>query len=199
MDRLLRRGVRLEYATLGWNVAGAPLMLWLGQGARSSALIGFGLDSLIEIAASVVVLWQLKGAERGREPAALRLIGVCFLALAAYIALQAASTLLTAQRPSPSAAAMGWLALTCAVMTALAWGKRETGRTLGNPVLMAEARVTLIDAVLAASVLAGVALNAGFGWWWADPLAGLAIVGYGAAEGRAALRHAREAGPAPPR
>ncbi|MBS0559743.1 MAG: cation transporter [Proteobacteria bacterium] len=167
-------------------------MLWLGRDAGSAALIGFGLDSLIEIGASTVVLWQLTGTARNREPAALRLIGVCFLALAAYVLLQSGWTLATGKRPAPSPAGMAWLALTCAVMAWLAWAKRATGRSLGNTVLVAEARVTLIDAALAASVLAGIALNAALGWWWADPLAGLMIVVYGAIEGCAALRHARD-------
>ena len=187
---LLRRGLRLEYATLGWNVAGTVIVLTAGIQAGSAALAGFGLDSAIEIFASLVVVWQLKGLDRGRERPALKCIGAAFVVLAIYVLAQSAWTLATAARPAPSPLGIAWLALTCAVMVLLAWGKRVTGRQIGNPVLQAEARVTLIDAALAAAVLAGTGLNALAGWWWADPLAGLVIVWYGLIEGRAAWRHA---------
>lgn len=187
---LLRRGLRLEYATLGWNVAGTVIVLTAAIQAGSAALAGFGLDSAIEIFASLVVVWQLKGLDRGRERPALKCIGAAFVVLAIYVLAQSAWTLATAARPAPSPLGIAWLALTCAVMVLLAWGKRATGRQIGTPVLQAEARVTLIDAALAAAVLAGTGLNALAGWWWADPLAGLVIVWYGLIEGRAAWRHA---------
>ncbi len=156
--------------------------------AGSVALAGFGLDSLIEIFASVVVVWQLTGASKERERTALRLIGVAFLLLALYILGQLAYTLLTRQHPRPSLLGTLWLAATLIAMLLLAYGKRVTGAALGNPVLSTEARVTLIDALLAAAVFVGLILNALLGWWWADPLAGLVIVYYGAREGIEALR-----------
>jgi divalent metal cation (Fe/Co/Zn/Cd) transporter len=188
-NRLLRRGLRLEYATLGWNVAGSAVVLAAAVAARSVALAGFGLDSLIEILASAVVVWQLRGAAERREQRALRIIGWAFLALAAYIAAQSAYTLAAAAKPHHSPVGIAWLAATVVVMLGLAAGKARTGRELGNPVLATEARVTLIDAYLAAAVLAGLVLNAAVGWWWADPLAGLVIVVYGLREGVAAVRH----------
>ena len=192
-SRLTRRGLYLEYATLGWNVVGVAVVAVAAWRARSVALAGFGLDSLIEIFASVVVLWQLTGygapvpvAERlaARERLAVRLIGAAFLALAIYVAAQVLYTLATRQHAAPSPGGIGWLAATVAAMLALAAGKRHTGEALGNQVLTSEARVTLVDAYLAASILGGLVLNAALGWWWADPLSASLIVYYGVREWR---------------
>ncbi len=187
---LLRRGLRLEYLTLGWNVVGTVVVIAAAVVAHSVALAGFGLDSLIEIFASVVVVWQLTGTGQHRERRALRLIGGAFFALAVYILVQTAITLLTRSHPAPSVGGIAWLAATLAAMLLLSWGKRITGQRLGNPVLTTEARVTLIDALLAAAVLVGLVLNAALSWWWADPLAGLVIVYYGIKEGAAAWQGA---------
>lgn len=182
---LLRRGFALEYATLAWNVAGIVVLAFAAVAARSVALAGFGLDSLIEIGASTVVLWELSGSGEDRQRRALRLIGGAFLALAAYLAIQSVLVLAAGYRPGPSVPGIIWTAATAAAMFALAAGKTRTGRALGNPVLATEGRVTLVDGILAAAVLAGLALNAAAGWWQADPLAALVIVFY-------ALREARE-------
>jgi divalent metal cation (Fe/Co/Zn/Cd) transporter len=182
-EALIRRGLLLEYATLGWNVVGSVVVIVAAIAAGSVALAGFGLDSLIEIFASVVVVWQLKGEHEAREQRALRMIGIAFFALAVYILAQGAYTLLRAEHPAKSTGGIIWLAATLAAMLLLAQGKRLTGKRLGNPVLMTEAHVTMIDAYLAAAVLVGLILNAAFGWWWADPLAGLVIVYYGLKEG----------------
>jgi divalent metal cation (Fe/Co/Zn/Cd) transporter len=185
---LLRRGLALEYATLSWNVVGTVVVITAARSAGSVALAGFGLDSLIEIGASTIVVWQLKDTGGTRERHAMRLIGIAFIALAIYIAAQAAYTLISANRPEPSTVGIAWTAVTCGVMLALAAGKARTGRALGNRVLQTEGRVTLIDAYLAAAVLLGLVANAALGWWWADPIAGLVIVHYGLREGRQALR-----------
>lgn len=187
---LLRRGILLEYITLAWNVVGTAIVMAAAVQAGSAALAGFGLDSLIEIFASTIVLWQLKGVNQGRERMALRSIGVAFFLLALYVLAQSAYVLVTGQRPGVSASGIAWLVATVAVMLLLAWGKLVTGRQLGNTVLQVEARVTLVDAYLAAAVLVGVVLNGWLGWWWADPLAGLVIVYYGVREGREAWNHA---------
>jgi len=121
---------------------------------------------------------------------ALKLIGTAFLLLAAYVLAQSLWTLWANVYPATSPLSIAWLVATLAAMLLLAWGKLVTGRQLGIPVLTAEARVTLIDAALAGAVLLGVGLNALFGWWWADPLAGLVIVYYGLKVGRAAWKHA---------
>jgi divalent metal cation (Fe/Co/Zn/Cd) transporter len=190
-NALLARGLRLEYATLGWNVVGSIVVLATAFAARSVALAGFGLDSLIEIGASVIVVWQLRGAtqQQQRERLALRLIGGAFFALSAYVLGQAAYTLALGGHPGTSTLGTLWLTATLLAMLLLAWGKLRAGRRLGHAVLLTEARVTLIDAYLAGAVLVGLLLNAVIGWWWADPLAGLIIVYYGVREGRAAWSH----------
>ena len=186
---LRQRGLRLEYATLGWNVVGSVLVLAAAVAARSVALAGFGLDSLIEIVASLVVVCQLQEMHSvERERRALRIIGVAFLLLAVYIAGQSIYVLLSEVRPHHSLLGIVWLALTAAAMFALAAGKRATGRALGNRVLQTEARVTVIDGLLATAVLIGLILNAAIGWWWADPAAAFVIVYYGVLEGWHALR-----------
>jgi divalent metal cation (Fe/Co/Zn/Cd) transporter len=155
--------------------------------AHSVALAGFGLDSLIEIFASLVVVWQLTGASKAREERALQLIGFAFFALAIYLLGQLVATLVTHTHPTPSLLGLIWLAATLLAMLSLSVGKRITGKQLGNPVLIKESKVTLIDAYLAAAVLTGLALNVLLGWWWADPLAGFVIIGYGLREGWEAL------------
>jgi Cation efflux family len=187
---LLRRGRALEVITLGWNVAGIVVLAIAAIRARSVALAGFGLDSLIEIGASTVVLWELSGTGEDRQRRALRLIGGAFVALAAYLAVQSAVVLATGYRPGHSMLGIAWTAVTAAVMFALAAGKARAGRQLGNPVLATEGRVTLVDGILAVAVLAGLALNAGAGVWWADPLAALVIVFYALREARTIFRPA---------
>jgi divalent metal cation (Fe/Co/Zn/Cd) transporter len=182
---LLRRGRVLEGITLGWNVAGIIVLAFAAVRARSVALAGFGLDSLIEIGASSIVLWELAGTGAVRQRRALRLIGGAFLLLALYLTVQSAIILAAGYHPRPSPLGISWTAVTACVMFALAAGKAKTGHELGNPVLLTEGRVTLVDGILAAAVLAGLALNATVGLWWADPLAALVIVGY-------ALREARQ-------
>jgi len=181
---LLRRGLTLEYVTLGWNVAGIIVVGFAAVAARSVALAGFGLDSLIEIGASAVVIWELSGTDEDRQRKALRAIGVAFMLLALYLAVQSTLVLAIGYRPRHSAIGIAWTAVTAAVMFALATGKSRTGTALGNPVLRTEGRVTLVDGILAVAVLAGLALNAGLGWWQADPLAGYVLVFYAAREVR---------------
>jgi divalent metal cation (Fe/Co/Zn/Cd) transporter len=182
--RLLRRGFMLEYVTLGWNVAGIVVLGFAAVAARSVALAGFGLDSLIEIGASVVVVWELSGTGEERQRRALRLIGYAFAVLAVYLLVQSTWVLAAGYRPRHSAAGIAWTAVTAAVMFVLATGKARTGRALGNPVLVTEGRVTMVDGILAAAVLAGLVLNAALGWWQADPAAGYVLVYYAAREVR---------------
>jgi divalent metal cation (Fe/Co/Zn/Cd) transporter len=169
-------------------VVGVPILLVAAIRSGSAAAAGFGLDSAIEIVASLVVVWELTGAPKQREVIGLRLIGLAFLAVAVYVTALAAVTLVGDHHPDVSRLGIVWTAATCVVMFVLARGKAVTGAVLGNPVLVAEGRVTLVDACLAAAVLVGLSLNAVFGWWWADPLAGLVIVGYAVREARTALR-----------
>jgi divalent metal cation (Fe/Co/Zn/Cd) transporter len=182
---LLRRGFALEYVTLAWNVAGIAVLAAAAAAARSVALAGFGLDSLIEIGASTVVIWELSGTGAERQRRGLRLIGYAFAALAVYLLVQSTVVLAAGYRPRHSVPGIVWTAVTAAVMFALAWGKARTGRALASPVLRTEGRVTMIDGILALAVLAGLVLNAVAGWWWADPAAGYVLVYYATREVRA--------------
>ncbi|MFB7506719.1 cation transporter [Streptomyces broussonetiae] len=181
---LLRRGFALEYTTLGWNVIGIVVLAVAAVSARSVALAGFGLDSLIEIGASTVVIWELSGTGEARQRRALRLIGIGFAALALYLLVQSTWVLSAGFHPRTSPLGIGWTATTAVVMFALAFGKARTGAALGNPVLSTEGRVTLVDGLLAAAVLLGLAVNAALGWWWADPAAGYVLVYYAVREVR---------------
>jgi divalent metal cation (Fe/Co/Zn/Cd) transporter len=181
---LLRRGFGLEYTTLAWNVVGIVVLAIAAISARSVALAGFGLDSLIEIGASTVVIWELSGTGLARQRLGLRLIGYAFAALAVYLLVQSTVVLVAGFHPRHSVIGIIWTAMTAAAMFALARGKTLTGRALDNPVLRAEGRVTLVDGVLAAAVLLGLALNVSLGWWWADPAAGYVLVAYASREVR---------------
>jgi hypothetical protein len=181
---LLRRGLALEYVTLAWNAAGIVVLAVSAAAARSVALAGFGLDSLIEIGASTVVIWELSGTGAERQRRGLRLIGYAFAVLAVYLVVQSTVVLAAGYHPRHSAPGIAWTAVTAAVMFALARGKARTGRALGNPVLRTEGRVTMIDGILASAVLTGLVLNAVAGWWWADPAAGYVLVYYATREVR---------------
>lgn len=183
-SKLWRLGLILEYLTLAWNVIGTPITFHTGLQSGSIALIGFSLDSVIEIGASIIVIWQLNDSEnKQRERLALRLIGSAFLLQAVYVMFQSVNVLFSQSIPQSSIVGIIWQALTFIVMISLAAGKAYTGNKLNNITLKTEARVTLIDAYLAASVLIGLLLNSLLGWWWSDPLAGFVIVFYGFKEG----------------
>ena len=186
---LLRRGFALEWVTLGWNVAGIIVLAIAAAAARSVALAGFGLDSLIEIGASTVVIWELSGSGEERQRRGLRLIGYAFAALAIYLLVQSTVVLAVGYRPRHAVLGIVWTAVTAAAMFTLAAGKTRTGRALDNPVLRTEGRVTMIDGVLAVAVLLGLTLNAGLGWWWADPAAGYVLVYYATREAREIFWH----------
>jgi divalent metal cation (Fe/Co/Zn/Cd) transporter len=181
---LLRRGFLLEYTTLGWNVVGIVVLGFAAIAARSVALAGFGLDSMIEIGASTVVIWELSGTGEARQRRALRLIGTAFVLLAIYLLIQSTWVIVEGFHPHHSPLGIVWTAVTAVVMFSLATGKARTGAALENPVLITEGRVTLIDGVLATAVLVGLVLNAGLGWWWADPAAGYVLVYYAGREAR---------------
>ena len=181
---LLRRGFALEYVTLGWNVAGIVVLAIAAISARSVALAGFGLDSLIEIGASTVVIWELSGTGVDRQRRGVRLIGYAFAVLAFDLLAQSTAVVTAGFHPRHSVLGIAWTAVTAVVMYALAAGKARTGRALDNPVLKTEGRVTMVDGILAAAVLLGLALNAAAGWWWADPAAGYVLVYYAVREVR---------------
>jgi len=188
-QQLLARGRLLELVTLGWNVVGIIVLAIAAVSARSVALAGFGLDSLIEIGASTVVLWELADVADKRQLRAMRLIGGAFVALALYLAIQSTVVLVAGFHPRHSTLGIVWTAVTAGAMFLLSRGKARTGAALENAVLRTEGRVTFVDAILASAVLLGLVFNAALGWWWADPAAGYVLVYYGAREARAALAH----------
>jgi divalent metal cation (Fe/Co/Zn/Cd) transporter len=183
--RLRRRGFRLEYATLTWMVAEAAVAITAGLIAASIALVGFGLDSVIELISATIVIWQLRGEITGqdRQTRAVRLIGVTFFALAAYLTAESIRGLATAARPGQSIPGLAVTAAALIVMPALAIAKRRTGQALGNRTLVADSAETAFCALTSAAALLGVGLNAWLGWWWADPAAALIIAALAVKEG----------------
>ena len=171
--QLLQRGLILEYITLGWNVVGCAVAVWAGIEAASLALFGFGIDSAIEIFASVVVLWQLHATHKDNEKLALKLIGSAFMLLSLYLLVRSVQVLMEQVHPQTSIIGGVWLVITALAMFSLAYGKRIVGTQLKNAILLEESVVTLVDGFLAVAILAGVILNAAVGWWWADATASL--------------------------
>ena len=187
---LLRKGRRLEYMTLGWNTAEAVVALTAGVLAGSTALVGFGVDSLIESTSGAVLLWRLSSDEGGkkRDERALRFVGVSFLLLAAWVGFEAVSSLLGGEVPDGSIVGIGLAALSLLIMPLLARAKRRVAAGLGSRALEADSRQTDICAYLSAILLAGLGLNALLGWWWADSVAALAMVPIIGIEGFRSLR-----------
>jgi divalent metal cation (Fe/Co/Zn/Cd) transporter len=183
-------GRRLQWATIAWNTMEVFVTVSLGIVAGSLALVAFGLDSLVEVFASVVVIWYMRAGEAGdhvrRDGRALRLIGVAFAALAGYLAFAGTRQLLAHDQPDSSPLGITYLAVTALVMFSLARWKRRVGTTLGSEPFRAEASMTFLDGCLATSILSALVLNLTLGWWWADPLAAIVI-------GAVAAREARDA------
>ncbi|MEE8330453.1 MAG: cation transporter [Acidimicrobiia bacterium] len=184
-QRLRQRGLRLEYATIAWNVVEAFITIGLGIVAGSIALIAFGLDSIIEVFASSVVVWhELRSDSPGeRTTRALRLIAVAFFTLAAFLTIVAVIRLVGGAIPDESPIGIAYLTLTVVVMYTLARMKRSTGKALDSRPLLAEARVTYLDAALAGGIMVALVLFVAFEWWWADPLAALVVAGFAVSEG----------------
>jgi len=185
LARLRRRGFWLEYASMAWMAAEAAVAITAGILASSVALTGFGLDSVIEFFAAAIVVWQLRGEIAGqeRETKAVRLIGVTFFALAAYLAVEGIRDLVTGAQPRESVPGLAIAAAALLVMPGLAVAKRLTGRALGNRTLVADSAETAFCAATSAATLLGTGLNAWAGWWQADPIAGLAIAALAVKEG----------------
>jgi divalent metal cation (Fe/Co/Zn/Cd) transporter len=190
---VVRRGERLAWATVAYNSIEAVLALGAGIVAGSVALVGFGLDSVVELSSSAAGIWRLRAdaapERRVRaERIALRTIGACFLLLAAYVLFDAASALWRREAPGESVLGIVIACGSLIVMPMLARAKRRVAAQLESRALTAEAKQTELCTYLSAILLAGLALNALFGWWWADPVAGLAMVPIIGWEGVEALR-----------
>jgi divalent metal cation (Fe/Co/Zn/Cd) transporter len=182
------RAVRVELFTVGWNALEAVVALTAGAVAGSVALIGFGLDSVVEVSAALVVLWQFFGIPEERERRALRIIGGCFFALAAYVAFASLHDLLTRSEPESSVVGIVLTAVSLVVMPLLARAKTTIGREIGSRSLIADSGQTRLCVYLSAVTLVGLACNATLGWWWADPAAALVIAAIAVREGREAWR-----------
>ena len=193
---LQRRALRLEYTTIAWNFGEAILTIGLGIAAGSLALIGFGTDSVIEMFASSVVVWHVRprhAVDRpGRTRLALRLVAAAFAVLAIVLSMVAVRDLLTGRRAGESPLGIAYLAVTALVMFGLAIAKRRTADKLGSAPLRSEASMTFLDGILSVATLTGLALNAVFGWWVADPAAALIVALAAFNEARENLNEARE-------
>lgn len=190
---LVRRGLWLNYATIAYNSIEAVVSLIAGFVSGSVALVGFGFDSIIEVAASAAAQWRLRAdwneARRERvEHVTMRIVGWCFVALAAYVVYDSVRSLWLREAPDRSVAGIVILSLSVVVMPLLARSKRRVAQALRSNALAGEAAQTSLCAYLAAIALAGIVLNAALGWWWADPVAALAMVPIIAREGLEGLR-----------
>lgn len=184
------RGRRLEYFTIIWNCLESIVAIGAGLIAGSIALVGFGFDSLIEIASGGILLWRLHDGAKGeeREQTALRLVGISFLLLAAYVAFDATKSLLHREPPEASYLGIVLALLSLLVMPLLARKKRQVAALLKSRALQADSRQTDLCAYLSAILIGGLLLNALFGWWWADPIAALVMVPIIVKEGLEAWR-----------
>ncbi|WP_434443902.1 cation transporter [Lentzea sp. E54] len=187
---VLQRRVRLLVAvTITYNVVEAVIALAAGTVASSTALIGFGLDSVIEVASATAVAWQFAGSDpEKRERTALKVIAVSFFALAAYVTVESGLSLLQGDRAEHSTVGIVLAAVSLLVMPGLSYAQRKAGRALGSASAVADSKQTLLCTYLSAVLLVGLVVNSLFGWWWADPLAAFVIAAVAVREGREAWR-----------
>lgn len=189
----VRRAVWLTRATIGWNIGEGVVAVAAGAAAGSVSLVGFGLDSAIEVSAALVLTWRLRrerqaGCKAAVDRRATRLIALAFVALALYVSVQAGVQLAAARAPESSTVGIALAALSLVVMPALARAKSQLGPALGSTAVASEARQTLLCAWLSAVLLVGLLLNALAGWWWADPVAALGVAGIAIVEAVRAWR-----------
>jgi divalent metal cation (Fe/Co/Zn/Cd) transporter len=192
-QELVRRGEKLEYFTIAWNSLEALVSIVAGAIAGSVSLVGFGLDSLIEVTSGAALLWRLHhdldpSRREQVERSTLRIVGLCFVALAIYIGFESAASLLRHEVPERSLPGIIIAALSVMVMPLLARAKRRVARGIGSAAMHADSRQTDFCTYLSAILLGGLLLNAVLGWWWADPVAGLVMVPIIAKEGIDGLR-----------
>jgi len=187
--RLGRRAQLLAGASVAYNVVEAVIAISAGLVAGSIALVGFGLDSVVEVSSGLIILWQFRHPmPETRERLALRLMAFSFFALAAYVTVESARSLISGHDPDPSPIGITLAVASLAIMPFLSWAQRRTGRALGSNAVVADSTQTLLCTYLSAVLLAGLLLNATLGWSWADPLAGLVIAAVAVKEGRQAWR-----------
>ena len=194
--KLGRRAQLLAGASVSYNIVEAGIAIAAGTVAGSGALIGFGLDSIVEVASGLIILWQFRHrVPESRERLALRMIALSFLALAAYVAVDAVLALFQQHRPEQSLVGIGLAIASLAIMPLLSLAQRRTGRALGSATVVADSTQTLLCTYLSAVLLLGLVLNGWLGWWWADPIAALIIAAVAAKEGLDAWRGKNCCGP----
>ena len=197
--RLSRRAQLFAGLSVAYNGVEAVVALAAGAAAGSAALIGFGLDSVVEVSSGLVILWQFRHRlPESRERQALRLIALSFFALAGYVVQDSVRALVTGAQPDPSPVGIALAATSLAIMPFLSWAQRRTGRALHSNAVVADSTQTLLCSYLSAVLLVGLVLNAVLGWSWADPVAGLLIAAIALKEGREAWRGEGCCGPAAP-
>lgn len=188
-QRLGRRAQLLAGASVTYNVIEAVIAITAGVVAGSVALIGFGLDSIVEVSSGLIILWQFRHRlPESRERTALRLMAISFFALAAYVSFESVRALVSGHQPDSSTVGIMLAALSLVIMPFLSWAQRRTGRALGSNAVVADGTQTLLCTYLSAVLLLGLVLNATLGWYWADPIAGLVIAAVAVREGREAWR-----------
>jgi divalent metal cation (Fe/Co/Zn/Cd) transporter len=187
--RLARRARMLAGASVSYNLIEAVIAVAAGIAAGSVALIGFGLDSVVEVSSGLIVLWQFgHRLPESRERRALRLMAFAFFALAGYVIVESVRALASRSEPEPSPLGIGLAVASLAIMPFLSWAQRRTGRALGSHAVVADGTQTLLCTYLSAVLLVGLVLNATLGWGWADPIAGLIIAAVAVREGVEAWR-----------
>lgn len=188
-ERYGRRAQVLAGASVAYTGVEAVIAITAGLVAGSVALVGFGLDSVVEVSSGLIILWQFRHRlPESRERAALRLMSFSFFALAAYVTVESARSLVTGHESEPSTVGIALAATSLVVMPFLSWAQRRTGRALGSSAVIADSTQTLLCTYLSAVLLAGLVLNASLGWSWADPVAGFVIAVVAVREGRQAWR-----------
>ena len=187
--RLGRRAQLLAAASVAYNVLEAAIAITAGLVAGSIALIGFGLDSVVEVSSGLIILWQFRHRlPEARERRALRLMAISFFALATYVTFESVRALASGHEPDVSPVGIALASASLVVMPFLSWAQRRTGRSLGSNAVVADSTQTLLCTYLSAVLLAGLVLNATLGWSWADPIAGLVIAAVAVREGLEAWR-----------
>lgn len=188
-SRLGRRAQLLAGASVTYNVIEAIIAITAGLAAGSIALVGFGLDSAVEVSSGLIILWQFRHTmPETRERQALRLMALSFFALAAYVTFESGRALLAGSEPDPSPVGIALAIASLLIMPCLSWAQRRTGKALGSNAVVADSTQTLLCTYLSAVLLVGLVLNATLGWSWADPIAGLIIAAVAVREGREAWR-----------
>lgn len=180
---LHQKALRLEYVTIAWNIFEGVVCMLLGFLAGSVSLFAYGLESSVEVFASGVTVWELQGSGKGREKKALKMIGYAYLVVSAYVFIDASKSLFEGHHAEQTPLGIFFLTLTVIMMVVLGVLKNDVGKKINNPVVLADAKFTLIDAALSSTVLIGLILNVLFGWWWTDQALALFLAGAAFREG----------------